>query len=320
MSSAAPKTAAATPNGVWQRLRQGLRRTRDGLTGGLGDLFLGAKQIDASVLDEIETRLLLADVGVEATGAIIAALAAALKRDELGDLRAVLHALRARIIALLAPVQAPLCVPAGPRPFVILVIGVNGSGKTTTIGKLAYRLQADGYSIVLAAGDTFRAAAIEQLAIWGERVGVPVIAQKTGSDAAAVIFDALASAQARHADVVIADTAGRLHNKKNLMEELKKIRRTLSKFDARLPVETLLVLDGGTGQNAIAQLRDFDAAIGVTGIAVTKLDGTAKGGVLLAIARQFPIPIRYVGVGEGLDDLKPFDAGEFADALLGGEP
>ena len=320
VSSAAPKTTTATPNGVWQRLRQGLRRTREGLTGGLADLFLGAKQIDATVLDEIETRLLLADVGVEATGAITGSLGTALRRNELADLRAVLHALRAGIIAMLAPVQAPLCVPAGPRPFVILVIGVNGTGKTTTIGKLARRLQADGYSIVLAAGDTFRAAAIEQLTIWGERVGVPVIAQKTGSDAAAVIFDALASARARHADVVIADTAGRLHNKKNLMEELKKIRRTIAKFDERLPVETLLVLDGGTGQNAIAQTRDFDDAIGVTGIAVTKLDGTAKGGVLLAIARQFPIPIRYIGVGEALEDLKPFDAGEFADALLGGEP
>lgn len=320
MSSAAPKSTATAPAGVWQHLRQGLRRTRDGLTGGLGDLFLGAKQIDASVLDEIETRLLQADVGVEATGAIVGSLGAALKRNELGDLAAVIHALRTQLIALLAPVQAPLNVPAGPRPFVILVIGVNGAGKTTTIAKLAHRLQADGYSVVLAAGDTFRAAAIEQLAVWGERVGAPVIAQKTGADPAAVIFDALASARSRHTDVVIADTAGRLHNKKNLMEELKKIRRTLAKFDARLPVETLLVLDGGTGQNAIAQTRDFHEAIGVSGIAITKLDGTAKGGVLLAIARQFPIPIRYIGVGEGLEDLKPFEAGEFADALLGGEP
>ena len=320
MSSAAPETEATARGGVWQRLRQGLRRTRDGLTGGLADLFLGRKQIDAAVLDEIETRLLLADVGVEATRIIIDALAAAVKRNELADLPAVLRALRAQMVAMLAPVQLPLVIPAEPRPFVILVIGVNGAGKTTTIGKLAERLQRDGHRLLLAAGDTFRAAAIEQLAAWGERVGAPVIAQKTGADSAAVIFDALAAARARGLDLVIADTAGRLHNKRNLMEELKKIRRTLAKFDAQLPVESLLVLDGGTGQNAIAQARDFHEAIGVTGIAVTKLDGTAKGGVLLAIARQFAIPIRYIGVGEGVEDLKPFVAEEFVDALLGVEP
>ncbi|MBI2992940.1 MAG: signal recognition particle-docking protein FtsY [Gammaproteobacteria bacterium] len=320
VSSAAPQATATAPAGVWQRLRQGLWRTRDGLTGGLADLFLGGKQIDASILDEIETRLLLADVGVDVTRAITDSLAAALKRNELGDLPAVLRALRAQMVAVLAPVQLPLEIPAAPRPFVILVIGVNGAGKTTTIGKLAERLQRDGHRLLLAAGDTFRAAAIEQLAVWGERVGAPVIAQKTGADSAAVIFDALASARARDLDMVIADTAGRLHNKRNLMEELKKIRRTIAKFDARLPVESLLVLDGGTGQNAIAQARDFHEAIGVTGIAVTKLDGTAKGGVLLAIARQLAIPIRYIGVGEAVDDLKPFVAEDFVDALLGVEP
>lgn len=306
---------------MWQRLRRSLQRTRAGLTDGLADLFYGKKQIDDAILDEIETRLLLADLGVNATRAIMGALGDAVKRNELHDLPSVLAALKAQMIGLLRPVELPLAIDAAqPRPLVILVIGVNGVGKTTTIGKLAKRLQAGGYRVVLAAGDTFRAAAIEQIAAWGERVDAPVIAQKTGADAAAVIYDALASARARNAEVVIADTAGRLHNKKNLMEELKKIRRSIGKFDAALPVQTLLVLDAGTGQNAIAQTREFHEAIGVSGIVVTKLDGTAKAGVLFALTQAFAIPIRFIGTGEKADDLKPFLAEEFVEALLAGEP
>jgi fused signal recognition particle receptor len=307
--------AAAAPGG-WQRLRRGLEKTRAVLTADLGDLVRGDKRIDAALLEEIESRLLLADAGVEATRAIIDGVSAPLARHELGDLDAVMAALRARMIEGLARVESPLFIGGEHRPFVILVVGINGAGKTTTIAKLAHYFRDIGEDIVLAAGDTFRAAAVEQLQHWGTRVGVPVIAQKPGADSSAVVYDALQSARARNAGIVIADTAGRLHTKHNLMEELKKIRRTIARFDAALPVETLLVIEAGTGQNALAQLRQFNEAVGVTGLVVTKLDGTARGGVVFALAAEFDTPIRFVGLGEQLEDLRPFAAEPFVDALL----
>jgi fused signal recognition particle receptor len=320
--SARPDDASRdAAGGAWQRLRRGLKKTRDVLTADLGDLIRSRRQIDASVLEEIETRLLQSDAGVDATAAIIDALSGALKRKELDSLDAVLDALGRQLAERLAPVESPLFIfDAGHRPFVILVVGVNGVGKTTTIAKLAHYYQDTGQSVVLAAGDTFRAAAIEQLEVWGRRAGVPVIAQKPGADAAAVVYDALAAARARDAGIVIADTAGRLHTKSNLMDELKKIRRIITKFDAELPVETLLVIDAGTGQNAVNQTQQFHEAVGVTGLVITKLDGTARGGVVFALADRFGIPIRFVGVGEQMEDLRPFAAQPFVDALLSSEP
>jgi fused signal recognition particle receptor len=307
---------AAAPTG-WQRLRRGLDKTRRVLTADLGELIRGAQRLDAALLEEIESRLLLADAGVAATRAIIDGLAASLSRNELADYGAVMAALRARMIERLAAVESPLFIAGGEHaPFVILVVGVNGVGKTTTIAKLAHYFRGTGHGVVLAAGDTFRAAAVEQLQHWGERVGAPVIAQKPGADSAAVIYDALQAARARRADIVIADSAGRLHTKHNLMEELKKIRRTISRFDPDIAVETLLVIDAGTGQNAQSQLRQFNEAVGVSGLAVTKLDGTARGGVVFALAAEFGIPIRFVGLGEQLDDLRPFAAEPFVEALL----
>jgi len=305
----------AAEAGLWIRLRQALGRTRTGLTAGLDEIIHGRKVLDGAVVEEVETRLLLADVGVETTRIIIERLSGLLQRGELADLGAVIRALRAHMIELLAPVDAPLFVfPEAGRPFVILVVGINGVGKTTTIGKLARYFHDQG--VVLAAGDTFRAAAVEQIQHWGQLAGVPVIAQPTGADAAAVIFDALAASRARGAGVLIADTAGRLHNKTNLMEELRKIRRAIGKFDPLVEVETLLVIDAGTGSNAVSQVREFHAAVGVTGLALTKLDGSARGGVVFALAREFGLPIRFIGLGEKAEDLRPFAAEPFVDALL----
>ncbi|MDD3652270.1 MAG: signal recognition particle-docking protein FtsY [Immundisolibacter sp.] len=301
--------------GLFARLRQGLARTRERLGGGIADLLLGRRAIDALTVEEIETLLLSADAGVEATATLVDDLNARLARHELADGAAVLEALKERMVALLAPCEVP--APAfTAKPHVILMVGVNGAGKTTTIGKLARRLTDDGKQVVLAAGDTFRAAAVEQLKVWGERLGVPVIAQQPGADPAAVIFDALQAAKTRGADVVIADTSGRLHTQAGLMDELRKIRRVMGRFDPSAPHETLLVLDAGNGQNALIQARQFNQAIGVTGLVLTKLDGTAKGGVVLAIASQLRLPIRYLGVGEKADDLRPFVAREFVEALL----
>jgi fused signal recognition particle receptor len=268
------------------------------------------------LLEDIETTLLLADVGVEATREIIDDLTGRVSRKELGNADALMDALHEDMQAILTPVSVPLTIPRETRPYVILMVGINGAGKTTTIGKLAHRLRQDGRSVMLAAGDTFRAAAVEQLQTWGERNGVPVIAQQQGADAASVIYDALEAARARGIDVLIADTAGRLHTQSNLMEELKKIRRVLGKLDANAPHEVMLVVDAGTGQNALNQARQFHEVIGLTGITLTKLDGTAKGGIIFAIAKQLGLPIRFIGVGEGIENLREFDAGEFVEALF----
>ena len=311
------KISAPQKPGMLSRLRQSLQKTRNGIFSGLADLFRRHAGIDAELLEEIETRLLQADLGIESTTRIIDGLKAARGRDELHNMDDLLPALREEMLKILRPVQQPLQVsPALPRPLVILTVGVNGVGKTTTIGKLANHLQNSGYNTLLAAGDTFRAAAIEQLQAWGARIGCPVIAQQSGADSAAVIYDALESARAGGRDVVIADTAGRLHNKSNLMEELKKIRRIIGKVDSALPVEVLLVIDAGTGQNALVQAREFHQAVGLSGIVLTKLDGTARGGVVFALAQALSIPIRFIGVGEQAEDLRPFIAEEFVDALL----
>jgi len=311
-----PEVPAPTPEGLLVRLKSQLGKTRGGLTGFLGNLALGKKAIDREFLDDLEAQLLIADIGVAATREIIDHLTESLDRQELADMGALKQRLRAYLHDIIEPVSAPLQIPEESRPFVILVVGVNGVGKTTTIGKLAKRLQNQGHSVMLAAGDTFRAAAVEQLQTWGERNHVPVIAQHTGADSASVVFDALQAAQARGIDVLIADTAGRLHNKSHLMEELSKVKRIMARLDETAPHEVLLVLDAGTGQNAINQARQFQEAVGLTGIALTKLDGTAKGGVLFALAKQFGIPIRFIGIGEGIDDLQDFQAGQFIDALF----
>jgi fused signal recognition particle receptor len=315
-SPASPAGAAADRPGLFARLAQGLSRTRASITAGLADLVLGRKVIDADLLEEIETLLLSSDIGVEATGAIIGDLTQRVARQQLNDSAALFSALREDMLKILAPVAQPLVLRADARPFVILMVGINGAGKTTTIGKLAKRLQNEGKSVMLAAGDTFRAAAVEQLQEWGRRNDISVVAQSSGADAASVIYDAVQSAQAKGVDVLIADTAGRLHTQSNLMEELKKVRRVITKLDASAPHEVLLVLDAGIGQNAIAQAEQFRAAVNVSGIVLTKLDGTAKGGVIFAIAKRLGLPIRFIGVGEGIDDLRPFDAQEFVDALL----
>jgi fused signal recognition particle receptor len=302
--------------GFFSRLRQSLGKTRNVLSNSLSTLILGRKTIDQSLLDDIETQLLSADVGLEATDHVISALTRKLDRKQLASPDALLESLKTELTALLLPCEAPLNITTTTSPYVILVIGVNGAGKTTTIGKLAKRLQQQGKKLVLAAGDTFRAAAVEQLKVWGERNQVPVIAQPTGSDSASVIFDAYQSAKAKGADVLIADTAGRLHNKENLMHELEKIVRVLRKLDPDIPHETLLVLDSTTGQNSLNQARSFHKAVNVTGIALTKLDGTAKGGMVFAIAKELRLPIRFIGVGEKIDDLRPFEAQQFVDALF----
>ena len=316
---AAEAVATAEKRGLFQRLRSGLARTRAQFGAGLSSLLRGRKAIDEELLEELETLLLTADVGVEATSRIIGDLTARAKRRELGDADALLRVLREQLLAILRSAEAPVRGPAEGRPQVILMVGVNGAGKTTTIGKLAKRLQDEGQRVMLAAGDTFRAAAVEQLQAWGDRNQVPVIAQHGGADAASVIFDALEAATARGLDVLIADTAGRLHTKSNLMEELAKIVRVIRKIDPDAPHEVLLVVDATTGQNALNQAVQFHQAVGVTGIALTKLDGTAKGGIGFAIADRLHLPIRFVGVGESLEDLRPFDAEDFVDALFAGE-
>lgn len=311
-----PQSEPAKKAGLWQRLRSGLTRTRRGLTGGLANLFLGKKEIDADVLDELETRLLMADVGIEATQAIVGDLTQRVARKQLADGDALLAALREDMVAILQPCAKPLIVPPDVRPYVIMMVGINGAGKTTTIGKLAKRFQQQGHKVMLAAGDTFRAAAVEQLQVWGERNDVAVIAQARAADPASVVFDAMEAARARQIDVLIADTAGRLHTQSNLMEELKKMRRVATKVDAAAPHEIMLVVDAGIGQNALVQAKQFNEAVGLTGITLTKLDGTAKGGIVFAIAKQLGLPIRFIGVGEGIDDLREFHAEEFVDALL----
>ncbi len=310
------KPATDDRPGLFGRLKAGLQRTRSGLTGGIASLLTGRRQIDDELLEELETRLLVADVGVEATQAIVQDLTARVARRQLGDAEALMAALREDMRAMLEPVAVPLQIPDSDKPFVILMVGINGAGKTTTIGKIAKHLQADGRKVMLAAGDTFRAAAVEQLQVWGERNDIPVIAQQQGADPASVVYDALQAARARGMDVLIADTAGRLHTQANLMEELKKIKRVLAKLDPDAPHEVMLVVDAGTGQNALNQARQFNEAVGLTGITLTKLDGTARGGIIFAIARQLGIPIRFIGVGESIEDLRPFDAGEFVDALF----
>ena len=298
-----------------QRMRSALSRTGEGI----GSLFLGTKVIDEALLEELETSLIMADVGIETTTKIIAELTKQLDRKSLKDGAALKDALYEILLNKLAASEGEINFDGCEKPFVMFVVGVNGVGKTTTIGKLASRLKSQGKSVMLAAGDTFRAAAVEQLQVWGERNAVPVIAQHTGADSASVVFDGIQAAKSRGADVIIADTAGRLHNKSNLMEELKKVKRVASKIDEHAPHEILLVLDAGTGQNAVAQMSEFNQVVGVTGIALTKLDGTAKGGIIFALADKFSVPIRYIGVGEGLDDLQPFNASEFVQALLNAE-
>ncbi|BAU56827.1 signal recognition particle-docking protein FtsY [Halorhodospira halochloris] len=301
--------------GLMGRLRNGLKRTRSGLTEGLANVFVGRKRLDDEMLEELETRLLSADMGIEAAQTVLDGLIEKLGRSELRDGSVVLEALQDEIAKVLKPVEQPLQIDLSRQPFVILTVGVNGAGKTTTIGKLASRYQQQGYSVMIAAGDTFRAAAVEQLKEWGEQINCPVVAQATGADSASVVYDAYEAARARGVDILIADTAGRLHTQGNLMEELRKIRRVLSRQDSSSPHETLLVLDGGNGQNALAQAEKFGEAVNVSGLAVTKLDGTARGGVLLALAQRLQVPVRYVGVGEGVDDLRTFNAKEFATAL-----
>ncbi|VVP78301.1 signal recognition particle-docking protein FtsY [Pseudomonas fluorescens] len=311
----APRTEE-TKAGFFARLKQGLSKTSASIGEGMASLFLGRKTIDDELLDDLETRLLTADVGVEATTQIIQRLTQKVARKELADADALYKSLQAELAAMLKPVEQPLKIVSQNKPFVILVVGVNGAGKTTTIGKLAKKLQLEGKKVMLAAGDTFRAAAVEQLQVWGERNKIPVIAQHTGADSASVIFDAVQAAKARGIDVLIADTAGRLHTKDNLMEELKKVRRVIGKLDTDAPHEVLLVLDAGTGQNAINQAKQFNQTVELTGLALTKLDGTAKGGVIFALAKQFGLPIRYIGVGEGIDDLRTFEAEPFVQALF----
>ncbi|KFJ92470.1 cell division protein FtsY [Pseudomonas sp. 1-7] len=317
---AAPALVAAPATqekpSFFARLKQGLSKTSASLGEGMASLFLGKKAIDDDLLDDLETRLLTADVGVEATTAIIGNLTKRVARKELADSGALYKALQEELVSLLKPVEQPLVIDTAKQPYVILVVGVNGVGKTTTIGKLAKKLQLEGKKVMLAAGDTFRAAAVEQLQVWGERNNIAVIAQHTGADSASVIFDAVQAAKSRGIDVLIADTAGRLHTKDNLMEELKKVRRVIGKLDDSAPHEVLLVLDAGTGQNAINQAKQFNQTVNLTGLALTKLDGTAKGGVIFALAKQFGLPIRYIGVGEGIDDLRPFQAQAFVQALF----
>jgi len=301
--------------GLFKRLRSGLSKTGSSITEGMGDLVLGKKKIDEDVLEDLETRLLMADVGMEATMRIIDDLTKRTKRNELNDADALTEAMYTEMVKILRPVAKPLDVD-GISPAVILLVGINGAGKTTTIGKLAKKFQSEGKSVMLAAGDTFRAAAVEQLQVWGERNDIPVIAQGTGADSASVIYDAMESAKAKNIDVLLADTAGRLHTQTNLMEELKKVKRVMQKIDPNAPHEVMLIVDASIGQNALAQATEFDKALGLTGITVTKLDGTAKGGILFAIAEKVGIPVRFIGVGESIDDLQEFDAYEFAGALL----
>lgn len=301
--------------GFFARLRSRLNKGDSWLTRDIGELVSG-KKIDEDTLDELETRLLMADVGMEATTRIIKTLEKKISRKEVNDLDALMRALKNVLLEILAPVQQALSFEAEEQPFVLLMTGVNGVGKTTTIGKLARQLKDDGKRVMLAAGDTFRAAAIEQLQVWGQRNDVPVIAQKHGADPAAVVHDAVQTAKSRGSDVLIIDTAGRLHTQAGLMDELKKVRRVIERLMPGAPHETLLVLDATTGQNALNQAKQFHAAANVSGLVITKLDGSAKGGILFALAEQMALPIRYIGIGEKVEDLAPFNAEAFVDALL----
>ena len=311
----ADNESAAPRQGFIKRLRARLNRGDSWLTYDLANLAPGG-QINEDVLDELESLLVMADVGIDTTERIMGDLQKSLARKELNDVDALRASLRSALVSILEPVAQPLEIAAQPGPFVVLMVGVNGAGKTTTIGKLASRFQARGLSVMLAAGDTFRAAAVEQLQVWGARNDVAVISQQPGADPAAVVFDAWEAAQARGIDVLLADTAGRLQNQKGLMDELAKVKRVISRRDETAPHEVMLVLDASQGQNALVQAQKFHEALGLTGITVTKLDGSAKGGILLAIADQLQIPVRFIGIGEAAEDMQPFDAGEFADALL----
>ncbi len=311
-----PEPEAPSSGGLFARLKKGLSRTGSSLTEGMGALILGKKQIDDEVLEELETRLLMADVGIEATQRIIKELTRQVSRSELKDVESLMASLHTTMTDILEPSTQTLVIDESKSPFIVLMVGINGAGKTTTIGKLAKKFQQEGKSVMLAAGDTFRAAAVEQLQTWGERNKIPVVAQSTGADTASVIYDALESAKANNIDVLLADTAGRLHTQNNLMEELKKVQRVMKKLDDTAPHEVMLIVDASIGQNALAQAKEFNAALGLTGITVTKLDGTAKGGILFAIAEQTGIPVRFIGVGEGIDDLQTFNADDFTDALL----
>jgi len=311
-----PTTAVSNPTD----LSKSLEKTKRTFSDGMADFFLGKKSIDDELLDELETRLLSADVGIDATTTIIDELQSDISRKAINDAEG-LHIKLAQIMkSILQPCEQSLSSvianTESDKPFVILVVGINGAGKTTSIGKLAHHFIQQGKSVMLAAGDTFRAAAVEQLQEWGKRNNVPVVAQGTGADPASVIFDAVASASSKNIDIVIADTAGRLHTQDNLMDELAKIKRVLGKLDPEAPHETLIVMDAGFGQNALHQVQQFHDSIGLTGMAVTKLDGTAKGGILFSIANTLSLPVRFIGVGESINDLRPFNASEFVDALL----
>jgi len=313
---AAPTEAEAEKSGLFSRLRNRLAKTRQSFTEGLADLVLGKKTIDDELLEELETRLLMADVGTAATRAMIDNLTRRVSRQELTDPEALFEALHALMVERLRQVEQPLAINPAIKPYVVLMTGINGAGKTTTIGKLAHRFQQQGRSVMLAAGDTFRAAAVEQLRIWGERNNVAVIGQPDQRDAGAVMFDAVQAAKARGIDVLIADTAGRLHTQGSLMEELKKLTRVIRKVEPSAPHEVLLVLDASIGQNALNQARQFHQAVGVSGLVITKLDGTAKGGIVFAIAEELGLPIRFIGLGETVEDLRPFDAEAYVDAML----
>ncbi|MDF1758534.1 MAG: signal recognition particle-docking protein FtsY [Legionellaceae bacterium] len=315
--SPAKKSSDDSKQGVFARFKRGLSKTRGELGDSIANLLLGKKEIDAELLEELETILLMADLGLDTTKNILSDLKGELKRKQLDNSEAIFFHLKKYLQQLLSANVEKLDIDgSGKKPFVILTIGVNGAGKTTTIGKLAKQYQQQGKSVMLAAGDTFRAAAVEQLQVWGERNNIPVIAQHTGADSASVIFDGFQAAKARGIDILIADTAGRLHTQNNLMEELKKVKRVLEKIDPTAPHEVMLVLDASIGQNALNQARQFHSAIGLTGITITKLDGTAKGGMLFAIATELGIPFRYIGIGEGIDDLRAFDAAQFVDAIF----
>ena len=314
MSNVADDHVEGKP-GWFARLRQGLAKTRDGLSSRLDQMFAVGKAIDQTLLDEIETLLITSDFGMSVTEEVVQALTKAMSRKSLKDAEAVREALKTSLVQMIEPSALPL-PQTDAEPLVVLMVGVNGAGKTTTAGKLAHRFKSEGRQVMLAAGDTYRAAAVEQLKTWGERNGVDVVAQQTGADSASVIFDALSSAKAKGADVLIADTAGRLQNKANLMQELEKIVRVMNRIDESAPHSVLLVIDGGTGQNALMQAREFKNSVPVSGLVVTKLDGTAKGGVMFALARELGLPIHYIGVGEQLDDLRPFDAKAYVEAIF----
>ena len=314
MSNVADEPPQGKP-GWFSRLRQGLTKTREGLSSRLGQVFSVGKALDQSLIDEIETLLITSDFGMTVTQEVIHSLTRSMSRKTLKDAAAVREALKTSLVDMIAPSALPLTSPEQGL-MVVLMVGVNGAGKTTTAGKLAHFYKAQGRQVMLAAGDTYRAAAVEQLKTWGARNNVDVVAQQTGADSASVIFDAVTSAKAKGADVLIADTAGRLQNKTNLMQELEKIVRVVNRIDDSAPHAVLLVIDGGTGQNALAQAREFKRSVPVSGLIVTKLDGTAKGGVMFALARELALPIHFIGVGETLDDLRPFDAASFVDAIF----